>query len=528
MSAVAVRALAVAAAALAAGSALADAGLVAEGRRLYLDGLRADGTPIEGRRPGGPLLAGRDLACVQCHRPSGMGTVEGVTLVPPLAGDILFTPGRPPAGHQPRRAPGMALEDHAFRTRPAYDMSSFARAMRDGVGAGGATFDLPMPRYRLTDREIAALAAYLRQLGATPSPGLEAGVVHLATVVAPDVPERQQQAMLDVLERCIASHSPAEGSGRRAWKLQTWRLTGPASGWRRQLAEHQRRTPAFAMVGGIGRDWAPVHDFCEAEGMPCLFPNTDAPGAAPASSIYLWPGVALEGRLAARHLLDQPTPPRRLVQVFASGDIGRHAANAAYTAFAAERRGARWLDLAPGAPLPALARDDALLLWLTPAQLKAFAAHPPKLPAGVPVLVSATIGELDKASDPGAIRTISSNNLRVIYPFDEPNQRLARMVFNLGGWMSGQGLTLARETERTQGNTWSACLVTARALYTLPSPPSRAALIERVEDAYAGAVSTAFPRFTLGPGQHYGSKGGYLMKVGADGKLVPDGDWMVP
>ncbi|WP_284189841.1 hypothetical protein, partial [Zoogloea oryzae] len=204
------------------------------------------------------------------------------------------------------------------------------------------------------------------------------------------------------------------------------------------------------------------------------------------------------------------------------------AANAAYTAFAAERRGARRLDLAPGAPLPALAKDDALLLWLTPAQLKAFAAHPPKLPAGVPVLVSATIGELDKASDPGAIRTISSNNLRVIYPFDEPNQRLARMVFNLGGWMSGQGLTLARETERTQGNTWSACLVTARALYTLPSPPSRAALIERVEDAYAGAVSTAFPRFTLGPGQHYGSKGGYLMKVGADGKLVPDGDWLVP
>ena len=63
MSASALRALAVAAAALAAGSALADTNLVAEGRRLYLDGQRADGTPIEGRRPGGPLLAGRDLAC---------------------------------------------------------------------------------------------------------------------------------------------------------------------------------------------------------------------------------------------------------------------------------------------------------------------------------------------------------------------------------------------------------------------------------------------------------------------------------
>ena len=77
---------------------------------------------------------------------------------------------------------------------------------------------------------------------------------NLATVVAPDVPERQQQAMLDV-ERCIASHSLAEGSGPPRLKLKTWRLSGWTSGWRRQPAEHQRRTPAFAMVGGIGRDW---------------------------------------------------------------------------------------------------------------------------------------------------------------------------------------------------------------------------------------------------------------------------------
>ncbi len=70
--------------------------------------------------------------------------------------------------------------------------------------------------------------------------------------------------------------------------------------------------------------------------------------------------------------------------------------------------------------------------------------------------------------------------------------------------------------------------MTERALYTLHEPPSRAALLERVEDAYAGAISTAFPRFTLGPGQRYGSKGGYLMRVDADGRLSPDGDWIVP
>ena len=76
----------------------ADEALLGEGRRLYLEGLRADGSPLEGWRPGGERLRGRDMACVQCHRRSGMGTVEGVVVVPPITGPVLFAPGQPPAG----------------------------------------------------------------------------------------------------------------------------------------------------------------------------------------------------------------------------------------------------------------------------------------------------------------------------------------------------------------------------------------------------------------------------------------------
>lgn len=516
------------AAALLAGAAVADDALLAEGRRLYTQGLRADGTPLEGRRPGGQTLRGRDLACVQCHRPSGMGTVEGVTLVPPVAGKLLFEPGRPAAGRPLRHAPGLRFDDHAFRTRPAYDAALFARALRDGIGAGGAVFDTPMPRYRLSDRELAALLAYLRHLGATPPPGLDAHTIRLATVIAPDAEPRQQAAMTDLLGRCLAEHTPAYASGRRHWQLSEWRLSGPPASWPAQLAAFQRSAPAFALVAGIGREWAPVHAFCEAEQLPCLFPNTDAPGPAPAWSIYLSAGVKLEGHLAARYLLDQPTPPTRLVQVFDPRDIGRHAADAAFAALAEGRPGLRRVDVRPGARLPRLARGDALLLWLTSAQLADMAAHPPTRPPAVPLLVSATLAGLERAADGAPLRPLAGEQLRVIYPFDAPEARLARMVFNLGGWMSGQGLTLARETERVQGNTRSACLVTARALYALPEPPSRAALIERVEDAYGGAVSTAFPRFTLGPGQRFGSRGGYLMRLAADNRLVPDGDWQVP
>ncbi len=516
---------------------LGDDGLLAEGRRLYLEGQRADGSPLEGWRPGGERLRGRDMACVQCHRRSGMGTVEGVVIVPPVAGLGLFSPGRPASGHVPRRAAGMTLQDHAFRTRPAYDGASLGRALREGIGAGGVPFEPLMPRYTLSDREIAALSAWMRSLGSTPAPGVDdaasGGTLHLATVIAPDADPRQRDAMRAVLQHCVAQRSPQPGSGRQPWQLDEWQLEGPQEGWRAQLAEHMRSQPAFALLAGVGREWQPIHDFCEAEGVPCLFPNTDAAGPAPYASIYLWPGVALEGAVMARQLAEQARPPRRVVQVFAQRDIGRFGA----AALTAALPGVKQLDAGFAGSLDesrarkllaSLKAGDALVLWLAPADLRRFFAARPTPPAGISVLLSGTLAELDRASDGALIPPAWRPALRFTYPFELPDERLARMVFNLGGWMSGHGLALARDTERIQGNTYSACEVTARALYTMAGRHSRDYLLELVEDSYAGAVATAFPRFTLGPGQRFGSKGAYWMRVGSSGRLEVDGDWIVP
>ena len=142
--------------------------------------------------------------------------------------------------------------------------------------------------------------------------------------------------------------------------------------------------------------------------------------------------------------------------------------------------------------------------------------------------MSGTLAGLERAPDARKVPPPWRAGLRVIYPFDAPEARLSRMVFNLGSWMSAQGLSLARDTERTQGNTHAACEITARALYTLGERYSRDYLLELVEDSYAGATASAFPRFTLGPGQRYGSKGAYLMRIEKDGSLAVDGDWIVP
>lgn len=511
------------------GGAAAEDGRVAEGRRLYLEGRRADGSALLARREGDTRLTGRDMACVQCHRRSGAGTVEGIVVVPSIQGRVLFAPGAPPPGHRPRRAPGMSLQDHAFRTRPAYDETRLARALREGIGAGGAQFDGLMPRYELTSVEVAALAAYLRSLDEGPAPGVDPapdGAIRLATVILPDADPDQAAAMRSVLKDCIAERSPQPGSGRRPWTLDEWVLAGAPDTWQGQLEALQTERPAFALVAGIGREWAGVHGFCEAQGLPCLFPNTDAPGVTPPphASMYLSPGVGVEAGVIAADLDEAEEMPLRLVQVYRGDDIGRHGAAALTGALP----GVPSRAVAAGARPGWVQAGEVLVLWLTAPELMAYFSTAPEPPEGVRVYVSATLAGFDQGIDPSLIPSAWQAAVRIVYPFDLPDVRFGRQVINLGGWMADHGLTLARRTARIQGDTFSACGVVTRALYTLLEHPTRELLLERVEEAYAGAVATAYPRFTLGPGQRYGSKGAYLMKSMPGENWQPDGVWRVP
>jgi mono/diheme cytochrome c family protein len=47
---------------------------------------------------------------------------------------------------------------------PAYDPTTFARAVRDGIDSGGGDLDPVMPHWDLTDQEVDALIAYLQTL----------------------------------------------------------------------------------------------------------------------------------------------------------------------------------------------------------------------------------------------------------------------------------------------------------------------------------------------------------------------------
>ena len=108
------------------------------GEQLYREGRRADGAPLQALREHGLTVSGRDAACIQCHRASGMGGAEGSSRVPPIVGARLDAPGQAGPGTRARVAPGLQRQPPGGEQRPAYDRGHLARALTAGVDAGAS------------------------------------------------------------------------------------------------------------------------------------------------------------------------------------------------------------------------------------------------------------------------------------------------------------------------------------------------------------------------------------------------------
>jgi hypothetical protein len=510
-------------------------GLIEAGRRIYQEGVLISGQPLRGLRAGGTATEGADAACIQCHRRSGMGVREGRNVAPPITGPNLFgRVERAVIGRQARRAPGVAYKDFPFRTRAAYDDASLAQALRTGISPGGHVFDYLMPRYALGDADMAALTAYLRTLSAVDSPGADRSTAHFATVIAPGADPKLRQATIDVLQACFKERYPEIRTDPRhpgktfrghAWKLHVWDLAGPPETWPAQLQQHYRRQPVFALLSGLGQaEWRPVHQYCEQNGLPCLFPNVLMPGADSEDiySFYLSPGLALDVDVLARHLRERQATMRlkRVLQV-ASGAAGNLAAARLRDKLADSGIVVERLDGAAEA-LRTAGDGDALALWLPPAELAGLHGEPPRSL----VYLAGTLSGADRPPLPAPWRP----RLRIIHPYDAPGNWAKRMRFNLQPWLTRQGIEDV--DTRLQGNTLTACNLTFEAMLRLEGRYLRDYLVENLENYSMGnqAAPAAFPRFSLGPGQRYGSKGAYIIRFGGAGepRIVRDSDWIVP
>lgn len=539
------------------------------GRRIYQEGISISGAPLAGIRFGSVAVKGSEAACVNCHRRSGMGSVEGDIQVPPVTGRFLFakTEDKAVATMDLRRGKRMNQ-----RHEP-YTDTALANAIRKGINSSGREMSVMMPRYELDEKEMKALIAYLRQLSAEWSPGVTADTIRFATVITPGVEPERQKAMLDMMRAAFVQKNGSTVTGKgivgrrhmvtaaemilgteRKWELDVWELGGPPDSWAGQLKDYYSRNPVFAVISGLtNTTWEPVHDFCEREQVPCWFPSIDLPSTGGFYTVYFNRGVALEADVFAKHLLaDKKNRPHRLIQVYGDDYVGRGAAKALTQALSGSGIPVenRVIDNSKGSMNIALAgitEKDAVMFWFRGADLAALKTIVP--PPGEAKYFSAMLAGGEHGPFPAAWK----GSARLVYPYEMPDQREANMA-NFNAWIKMRQFALV--DEQLQAEVYFSIDFLTETISEMLDNIYRDYLIERAESMLsirearkadesakqllmigkAGKLpgkresTTIYPRLSLASGQRFASRGGYIVRfAGVDSdKLVAESGWIVP
>ncbi len=565
---------------------------LALGRSIYLDGVGENQRPVMGLRFGGVESRGKAVACVGCHRRSGLGAVEGSEQIPPVAGRFLFTDDSLAVVSMNLRANRRFNQRHA-----PLDDAAFAATMREGKHIEGRELGAMMPRYELSDNELRGLQAYLRSLSVEWSPGVTATALQFATVVTPDVSPLRREIFLETVKAAVQQKNGNYTPGQRTmstgaemmfrtdrrWNLAVWELTGPPETWNAQLQARQREQPVFALVSGLGGgDWTPVHRFCEQQQVPCWFPSVDAPPADAANdffSVYFSGGVQLEAQVLARQLVADA--PARVWQIHRGDGAGRAAAAALQQALAKRLPKLKLNTLEAGADdgamatqLAAMGPRDALVLWW-PGEEQARLANW-NVKAGR-VYASARLAGPALAARPQGF----SGEWRYVYPYQTHERRLGAL-FYFSSWLKTRRMAMRDEVMQSEvffsltylAETLSDMIDNVHGEYLIERAENMLSLREgqkaedetrelmaarfhrgkggvlgeakaRVEAAQDTRIprpipgktpnatgrregTTVYPRLGLGQGQRFASKGAYIVQVEGDGKVVPVGEWMVP
>ena len=529
------------------------------GKRIYREGILPSGRPLRGLIRGDTPIEGTQLNCATCHRRSGFGSSEGGTLVPPIAGPLLYQPtllrqadlfGRLFEEDQPVQFRARMLD---LPVRPAYTDRTLAIALREGKDPTGRKLDTVMPRYSLSDDEMADLVAYLKLLASRSAPGVNRSAIHFATVVTEGVDADKRQVMLDVMEayfhwKNTDTQGELQRRGRspwykedfyrayREWVFHVWELRGPKDTWRDQLKAYYQKQPVFALLSGISAGtWQPVHEFCEQAEVPCLFPNTDLPEVSGTDdySVYFSKGLTGEAEALACYLHDHShvVDTTRIVQVYR--DI-----ETSLTPARTLRRALQDFGLAPpheriikGAQHPTLtfwknlfqrAQPSLLVAWLDDSDLESLEHAPGPVDA-----IPHTYLSYSLVKEPSRLKG-PRDKIYLTYPFAVPDQPVPP-ANRVRGWLRSRGLT--PKYEQIQFDTYFTLTLVDYSLARLVENFSRDYFIETIErETETSPNPGVFPHLSLGPGQRFASKGCYIVKLSAqaDGGVKTVSDWIIP
>jgi hypothetical protein len=530
------------------------------GERIYLDGTAGSGGPIQALDRSGQPVRGPQSHCVSCHRASGYGSNEGSVYVPPITGPLLFSAKTP---ERTRLLPGMfqQVQSAEFTSqlngahmRPAYDVATLARLLREGVDASGTPISPAMPRYEITDRDVAALATWLKTLSAHPDPGVDATTLRISVIVTDRTPPEIRKAVVDtarafvgqinrgtIADRSRPNFSPYYRSDFvsfwRNWVLDVWELHGPEAGWGKQLADLYATTPVFAVASAaVPGSWERIGAFCDAKRLPCLFPLTDLPtpsAGKPGYTLFLSGGLDLEARAMAAYLT-KSGKPARIVQLEGIGPYASLPASSLRNALTRNHvplvstsapvdRDAARVDAIKGAAAAA-GNDGTLVIWPGEAPTLVIEALRTANPAVGMVLLPSVAEAQARSLLTGQL----AERVRIIHPTEMPDGYQPHS-FRIRQWLNARGV--AMNPPEAQYNVYYSLSVLEKAVTEIQGDFSRDYLIEHIETiAESNLNPGVYPTLSLGPGQRVASRGAYVVRLDAHatGGIRADGDWIVP
>jgi len=521
------------------------------GERIYMEGLLPSGKPMQSITWGDVELTGTQVSCVSCHQRSGLGTSESRFQVPPITADLLFQ--RKEIGRTEKTLRKFkANKDNLIvgKRRPAYTEQTLRRAITTGIDPDGRQLDSLMPRYKLNEKELDHLIAYMRTLSREISPGVTDDLVHFATIIAGDVDKGQEQTMLTTMQRYFEQKNAntRNESGRatrgpwykephysayRKWKLHIWRLTGPAETWTSQLATLYAKQAVFAVLSGIGAgDWSPVHNFCRANELPCLFPNVNFAGGSDTDyfTSYFFDGAEVEAKSLAKYLtsdsLDHHSA-RTIVQIHRTHGDSLAASKALEMTLKHKNRPITSISIPHDTILDAQFwktlgekyNNATFVIWLSSADLQ----HISSLTDRAKYVFFA--GSL-LAGGLHEIKKLASNNIYLTYPYELPSKQL------LAKTLLWARLKKVFYTDKTVlGNTYFTVTLVTDIMKHLQNNLYRNYFIEKMEHMVDRMTThSVFPRVSLAPGQRFASKGSYIVKLDPASKdgFAPVTGWLIP
>lgn len=129
------------------------------GERIYFSATNEQGEPIPykgGPVFGGMMMEGR-LACASCHGPDGRGGWHIMHMQVMYAPDIRYEA----FNTEKDELKGKEGMEH---TRDEYTLEAFRQAVVEGKHPNGEALGRDMPRWEISDKELAALFEYLKTL----------------------------------------------------------------------------------------------------------------------------------------------------------------------------------------------------------------------------------------------------------------------------------------------------------------------------------------------------------------------------